>query len=66
MQAWNSVKVTSEESIHAGRVGTVARIERRNGLELVQVWLDEVGRSGEAGHRPAEMEPFAAVELALL
>lgn len=60
MQAWNSVKVTSNESAHAGRAGTVVRIERRGGLELVQVWLDA------DGEKPAEMEPFAPVELVLL
>ena len=66
MQAWNSVKVTNQESVHAGRVGTVVRIERKNGHELVQTMLDQVGRQGEEGFLPEEMEPFAAVELALL
>lgn len=66
MQAWNSVKVTNEESLHAGRAGTVLRVERDNGLEVVQVWLDAIGNAGEDGHKPAESEPFAYVELQLL
>lgn len=66
MQAWNSVKVKNEESLHAGRAGTVLRVERKNGLEVVQVWLDAIGNAGEEGHKPSETEPFAAIELQLL
>lgn len=66
MQAWNSVKVNNPESLHTGRAGTVLRVERKNGLEVVQVWLDAIGSAGEEGHKPAETEPFAAQELQLL
>jgi len=66
MQAWNSVKVTNQESLHHGRAGTVLRVEKKNGLQVVQVWLDAIGSAGEEGHKPAETEPFAAEELALL
>lgn len=66
MQAWNSVKVTNEESLHAGRAGTVLRVEKRNGLRVVQVWLDEQGTQGTEGYKPGEMEPFSETELALL
>lgn len=61
MQAWNSVKVTNEESLHNGRAGTVIRVEKRNDLEFVQVALDDAGEG-----KPAETEPFAAAELQLL
>lgn len=66
MQAWNSVKVTNEESLHAGRAGTVLRVEKNGGLSVVQVYLDEQGTPGTEGHKPGEMEPFAEIELALL
>lgn len=66
MQAWNSVKVTNQESAHAGRAGWVVRIERKDGHELVQVMLDQVARQGEDGFKPEEMEPFTSAELALL
>lgn len=66
MQAWNNVKVKNEESLHMGRAGYVLRVERKGGLEFVQVWLDAIGNPGEEGHKPAEMEPFAEIELQLL
>lgn len=66
MQAWNSVKVTNEESLHAGRAGTVLRVEKRNDMRVVQVWLDEQGTPGAEGYKPGEMEPFSETELALL
>jgi len=66
MQAWNSVKVTNQESAHAGRAGTVLRVEKVGEVQFVQVWLDAIGRAGEDGHKPAETEPFAAQELQLL
>ncbi|AVO42738.1 hypothetical protein [Simplicispira suum] len=60
MQAWNSVQVTNEESLHKGRAGTVMRVEKRGDVELVQVRLDE---SADA---PYETEPFDPSELAIL
>lgn len=66
MQAWQTVKVTNTESLHLGRVGTVVRVEKKNGVQFVQVRLDEQGDVGTEGHLPAEMEPFAADELQIL
>lgn len=66
MQSWNSVKVVNPESLHAGRAGYVVRVEKKEGLSVVQVHLDAVGNPGEADHLPGEMEPFFAEELALL
>lgn len=66
MQAWNSVKVTNQESAHAGRAGTVLRVEKVGEVQFVQVWLDAQGSPGTEGHKPAETEPFAAQELQLL
>lgn len=66
MQSWNSVKVINGESLHAGRAGCVVRVEKKDGLSVVQVRLDAVGNVGEEGHLPEEMEPFFADELALL
>lgn len=66
MQSWNSVKVTNSESLHAGRAGCVVRVEKKDGLSVVQVRLDPVGNPGEDGHLPGEMEPFFADELAIL
>lgn len=66
MQAWQTVKVTNPESLHLGRVGTVVRVEKKGGVQFVQVRLDEQGDAGTEGHLPAEMEPFAADELQIL
>lgn len=66
MQAWQTVKVTNPESLHMGRVGTVVRVEKKSGVQFVQVRLDEQGDAGTEGHLPAEMEPFAADELQIL
>lgn len=66
MQAWNSVKVNNAESLHHGRAGTVLRVEKRNGVQVAQVFLDAQGEPGEANHLAAETEPFAIIELQLL
>ena len=66
MQAWQTVKVTNPESLHLGRVGAVVRVEKKNGVQFVQVRLDELGDAGTEGHQQAEMEPFAADELQIL
>lgn len=66
MQAWQTVKVTNPESLHLGRVGTVVRVEKKGGVQFVQVRMDEQGDAGTEGHLPAKMEPFAADELQIL
>lgn len=66
MQAWQTVKVTNDESLHVGRVGTVVRVEKKGDVSFAQVRLDEQGEPGTAGHLPGEMEPFAAEELQVL
>lgn len=66
MQSWNSVKVVNKESLHEGRAGCVVRVEKKDGLSVVQVRLDPVGTEGADDFRPGEMEPFFSDELAIL
>lgn len=53
---WQSVKVTNEESEHAGRAGVVIRGEGKG----VFVQLDDTA------DKPKELVAFAAEELAVL
>jgi hypothetical protein len=66
MQSWQTVKVTNNESLHAGRVGSVVRVEKKGDVRFAQVRLDEQGEVGTPGHLASEMEPFAEDELQVL
>ncbi len=59
-QAWQSVKVTNEDSTHHGRAGNVVRSEKQGESELVFVELDATETL------PKELVQFEETELALL
>lgn len=66
MQAWDSVKVSNENSEHKGRAGNVIRVETQGETSLVFVELDAVAGDDGAETHPKEIVTFDASELTRL